>query len=333
MFQTGPIIFLQSFKNDLLTLFMRIISTLGHESFFVVLCIIILFGISFRKGFILTQIILLMPIINNILKQIFALPRPLHVDTNVLSFYGNYAEFDFTGKGAKTFFGLLDKKVISFMRNYAKSHDFSFGFPSGHMMSSTGLWVSLSLLFKKRIIIIFTPIMIILMALSRMYLGRHFLADVIGGTIFALIIIFILYYIYIKFNLGENLFKKENYLLKTKNFVLLFYLLIIPLIFLFMLPALAGILSAINLSFLIILIRGLPDDQGSVINRILRVNIAFISYVLIYFSIKGLIKLSSINDDIAIMEFIKNFIPVFSSTILTYFICLKTKLYKLENEN
>ena len=125
----------------------------------------------------------------------------------------------------------------------------------------------------------------------------------------------------------------ENYLLKTKNYVLLFYLLIIPLIFLFMLPALAGILSAINLSFLIILIRGLPDDQGSVINRILRVNIAFISYVLIYFSIKGLIKLSSINDDIAIMEFIKNFIPVFSSTILTYFICLKTKLYKLENEN
>ena len=95
MFQTEPIIFLQSFKNDFLTFFMRFISALGYEPYYVAICVIVLFGINFRKGFILTQIIIWAGIINSFLKQFFALPRPLHVDTNVLRFFGDYPEFNF----------------------------------------------------------------------------------------------------------------------------------------------------------------------------------------------------------------------------------------------
>ena len=334
MFQTEPNIFLQSFRNDFLTFFMRFITTLGYEPFFVMVCVFVLFSINFRKGFILTNIIIWIVIVNIFLKNLFALPRPLHVDTNVLRFYGNYPEFGFVSKGAKSFFGFFDEEVINYIRNYAKNHDFSFGFPSGHVMCTTGLWVSLSLFFQKKLIIIFTPIIIILMAISRMYLGRHFLADVTGSAIFGLIVIFILYYIYIIFKLNEKLFDKELYIfkLKPKNLVLFSYLIILPLILLFFQAKIAGSLLAVNLSFYIISIKGLPDDHGTIINRVFRVSISIILYFLIYIILKSLIKLSNINDDLLIIEFIRSFIPIFSATVLTYLICLKTKLYKLEND-
>lgn len=335
MFQTEPIIFLQSLRNGFLTFFMRFITTiLGFEPLFVAICIIIFFGINSRKGFILAQIILLSVIISTILNNLFALPRPFYVDTNVLRFYGNYPEFNLVNKGSKSFFGLIDKNIIDFIRNYAKIPNFSYGFPSGHVMNTTALWVSLSLLFKKRLIIIFTPIIIVLMAISRMYLGRHFLADVIGGALFGLIISFAFYFIYINFNQNDKLFNKELYLfkLKLKNIILLFYLIIIPLIFLFFSPGAAGYLLSINLSFYIIVIKGLPDDHGTIIKRVLRVIIAFILYFLIYFTLKGLIKLINIDDDLFIIAFIENFISVFFAFIMIYFICLKTKLYKLNND-
>ncbi len=334
MFQTEPIIFLQSFRNIFITFFMRFISTfLGYEPFFVAICIIIFFGFNLRKGFILTQIILLSVIINAILKIFFALPRPMYVDTNVLRFYGNYPEFNLVSKGAKTFFGLIDKNIINFIRSFSQNSNFSYGFPSAHVMNTTALWASLSLLFKKKLLIIFTPIIIVLMALSRMYLGRHFLIDVLGGAIFGLIIVFIVYYIYIKFNLNEKLFNKEFYLFKEKmkNFILFLYLLIIPLFLIYFFPYEIGALLGINLSFYIILIKGLPDDQGTLFKRVLRVNIVFILFFLIFFMLKGLIKLCNINEDFFIIVFIESFIPIFLTNIIAYFIFLKTKLYKLEN--
>lgn len=334
MFQTEPIIFLQSLRNGFLTFFMRFITTaFGYEPLFVAICIIVFFGINLRKGFILTQIILLSVIINTALNNLFALPRPLYVDTNVLRFYGDYPEFNFVNKGAKTFFGLIDKNIINYIRGFAKNSNFSYGFPSAHVMNTTALWISLSLLFKKRIIIIFTPIIIILMALSRMYFGRHFLIDILGGAVFGLIIVFTFYYIYIKFKFNEKLFNKDIHLFKVKikNFILFIYLFIFPLFLIYFFPKETGALLGINLSFYIMLINGLPDDQGTIIKRALRVNMVFILFFIIYFMLKGLIKLTFINEDFFIIKFIESFIPIFLTNIIAYFIFLKTKLYILKN--
>ncbi len=48
--------------------------------------------------------------------------------------------------------------------------------------------------------------------------------------------------------------------------------------------------------------------------------------------LKGLIKLCNINENFFIIVFIESFIPIFLTNIIAYFLFLKTKLYKLEDD-
>jgi hypothetical protein len=59
--------------------------------------------------------------------------------------------------------------------------DDAYGFPSGHVSVAVAFFCGLVFLFRWRGAWIAALIWIPLMALSRMYLGRHFLGDVIGG--------------------------------------------------------------------------------------------------------------------------------------------------------
>ncbi len=68
-----------------------------------------------------------------------------------------------------------------------------FGFPSGHAQVSSGFWGYLGLQSKRTRIIIVGAVAVILVSLSRLYLGVHYLGDVIGGTIFGLTVAFISY--------------------------------------------------------------------------------------------------------------------------------------------
>ena len=66
----------------------------------------------------------------------------------------------------------------------------SYSFPSGHTLTSIVFYITLCYILimlynikKKNILYVVTVILISLIAISRVYLGVHFLSDVIGGII------------------------------------------------------------------------------------------------------------------------------------------------------
>ena len=65
------------------------------------------------------------------------------------------------------------------MRNYA--HETSFGLPSGHAQIAASVWGWLAFEVKKRWFTVVTLILIFMIGISRIYLGVHFLTDVLLG--------------------------------------------------------------------------------------------------------------------------------------------------------
>lgn len=69
----------------------------------------------------------------------------------------------------------------------------SWGFPSGHTQLSVTVWGYLAAAFRKKKLLVFAVVMMVLVPLSRLYLGVHDLPDLIGGYAigFILLITFI----------------------------------------------------------------------------------------------------------------------------------------------
>lgn len=66
------------------------------------------------------------------------------------------------------------------------STESSFGIPSGHAMMSSIFYGRIALWLKKKWLTIFIVSIIFLIGLSRLYLGVHFLSDVIAGVAFGI---------------------------------------------------------------------------------------------------------------------------------------------------
>jgi membrane-associated phospholipid phosphatase len=94
------------------------------------------------------------------------------------------------------YIALLAKNVFGMPRPPAYLHKVTendFGFPSGHAQVSSSFWGYLGLRSKRTLIIIIGAIAVILVSLSRLYLGVHYPGDVVGGIIFGLLVAFISY--------------------------------------------------------------------------------------------------------------------------------------------
>ncbi len=66
-----------------------------------------------------------------------------------------------------------------------------FGFPSGHVLATSGFWGYLGGRSKNPIVIKFAAASILAISLSRVYLGVHYVGDVAGGILFGLSIVLI----------------------------------------------------------------------------------------------------------------------------------------------
>lgn len=338
MFQTEPILYLQSLGNEWFTFLMILVTTMGSSSFLVAMIVMITFGVDFRKGFLLFQLLLWTGMVTEILKALVAFPRPDFVDNRVLNLeYGIKNTSPFSGNELEGIFQLPDKQVLKAFRIQEAFTLSPFGFPSGHVAITTALWGGSATVFNNRIIRILTPFVIVVMAFSRVYLGRHFIGDVLGGVIIGLIFLVIFTH-FLKSPLKDDFFKKESFEFAFRRQNILFYS------FMFVIPILLTALSLINadvagfflgtnLAYVLIIRKGIPDDTGNAAQRATRVFIAFLLFgVSTLILDAGFETAGTVNYlHFTLTEFLKTFIPSFTIWI-SVVVCTKLDLYRRDKE-
>ncbi|HQP09101.1 MAG TPA: phosphatase PAP2 family protein [Anaerolineaceae bacterium] len=135
---------------------MKTISYLGQEEFFLVLMPFLYWCVDASLGLRIGLMLLLSTGINGFFKVLFAGPRPYWFEGSVEGVTG----------------------------------ESSFGIPSGHAQIAASVWGYMAALFKKRAFTITAIVIIFLIGLSRLFLGVHFLRDVlIGWLIGALLVL------------------------------------------------------------------------------------------------------------------------------------------------
>ncbi len=144
--------FLQSFQSDGLTSFFKFFTFFGDKEFYIM--VLPLFFWLWDKDKAVKLLFILLPslLLNFWLKELFHSARPLGV-------------------------ALIEQG--------------GFAFPSGHAQGSTTLWLMLALLIRKKWLNYFAVIMIILVSVSRLYLGVHYPVDIFGGILMGLFLVLV----------------------------------------------------------------------------------------------------------------------------------------------
>lgn len=128
---------------------MDLVSFLGTENFYFLVMPILYWCVDARLGLRVGLLLTFSNVLNTVFKLAFHSPRPFWVDTQV----------------------------------QALSSETSFGIPSGHAQNAASLWGWLGSVSKKGWVIILTTLVILLIGVSRLYLGMHFLSDVVAGWV------------------------------------------------------------------------------------------------------------------------------------------------------
>jgi len=273
MFQTEIMIGLQSMRSENLTWLIRQITATGYYSAVVALVFTVMLGVSLRKGFLLFQIIAWTGMISELGKGIFGLPRPFFADSRVLCLEPGWtAATSFSAQGAPSFFSLPPRPVIDAFR----LQGLSFGFPSGHVSGSIAMWGGLAVLFRSRRLAWLAPLFISLVAFTRLYLGVHFLGDVLGGALLGGLMLFLAWRFIGSDNNRSRFFAAAQSRLTLTLPVILYFLclFILPLLlvlFSLLSATFAGFYIGLNAAFTLALRAGLPEDKGSISIRLARV--------------------------------------------------------------
>lgn len=139
-------VFLQSL-GEWLKLPMLAVTSLGYEAFFGLMLPTVYWCFDQMVGLRVGIMLLMTTTFNTFFKFLFHNPRPYWISDRVEAY----------------------------------SHETSFGIPSGHAQTAASIWGWLAVEVKKRWFSIFAVVPIFLIGVSRIYLGVHFLSDVLFG--------------------------------------------------------------------------------------------------------------------------------------------------------
>ena len=149
-------LFLQSLGPALQS-FMSIITELGGQIFYILFMPVIYWCVDAWAGLRIGVMLLSSAAFNSFFKVLLKGPRP---------------------------YWISDKIVPG-------GHESSFGIPSGHTMNSTAVWGQSALETKNRKAIWSAIILVLLIAVSRLVLGVHFLSDVLLGLLLGLLLLLV----------------------------------------------------------------------------------------------------------------------------------------------
>ncbi|MCZ7394573.1 MAG: phosphatase PAP2 family protein [Candidatus Methanoperedens sp.] len=149
LFNDNINIYLQSVGNPSLDVLFKAITTIGSEPSYILLASLIFWCFGKKTGIRAMYVILFSAFAAIFAKNLFAMPRP-----------PEYLH---------------------------KIQENDFGFPSGHAFVSSGFWGYLGGMIKNYWLISVGAVAILSISLSRIYLGVHYLGDVVGGIIFGLL--------------------------------------------------------------------------------------------------------------------------------------------------
>ncbi len=280
MFQTELLHLLQSLENGFFIGFMKFISFFGGTTALMLTIFFIMFSINFKKGWILVNILLCGSIVSRTLKSYVNYPRPLAVDTTLKTFGNNVGETNLRDLEPKTFFESFSPALLEKARTNTEIDN---GFPSGHMVLITTLWLGISILFARKIILLISILLIFLTGISRMYLAQHYLGDVLGGMTAGLLVI-ILFSVLIlnqsELNFLLELKRSGEILQKNKNMIIIMGLPLLGLLFYHHAPLnRVAEITAVNLSVVIISYKKFPFAFGVWWKRAITVVTAILLYI------------------------------------------------------
>jgi len=124
------------------------ISSLGTQMFYMMLLPVLYWCFDKKTAWRVVVLFFISSWLNSVMKDLISHPRPYNIDESV--------------------------KI---------GHTGGPGIPSGHAQQSLVLWAYLAVWVRKPLFTFFAVVMILSIALSRLYLGVHFPTDILGGWI------------------------------------------------------------------------------------------------------------------------------------------------------
>lgn len=133
------------------------------------------FGIERQRGSFVFALVAVYTVLTTVLKQFFGLPRP-------------------PGAGDPSSLSGLPSLIEPVLVRASTAS--GYGFPSGHALGVTLVWGGLALMFdhgtlRRRLIV--SGVVVVLVSLSRLVLGVHYLVDVLAGISIGVVVLFVLY--------------------------------------------------------------------------------------------------------------------------------------------
>ena len=288
MFDTGMNVWLQSMGSPAATALLTAVTYLGYLPFHAFVIVTLTFGVRLRPGLAVLGAVLLTGIVTEGAKEVVALPRPDQVDERLMRTSASRGEAIVPRGSASGFWSLPAPEIIEKVREKARVGDHGgYGFPSGHVSATTALLVCSVWFLRFRWLYVFTAVWVPLMALSRMYLGRHFLADVLGGLVIAIGVSAVWLRLFGCFESGDGS-GPPRWPLRGLWLLCLGLLVLMPWCPPIS-PRYAGALTGLALSYALIASTGQPPDGGTNRQRVSRVLLALAIFTITLGLTEGMI--------------------------------------------
>ena len=323
MFQIEPVLWLQSLESPGLTWLMSTISLLGYTPVYGTLLVVLIFGVRLKQSLFVFVAILICGLLTDGLKRGLMFPRPSDVDIRVIEPGYERPPLLVDEGGAKSFWTLPSSEAMEAAKIQI---DWSYGLPSGHVSLAAAFFLGLAFFFRSRRVLIFSVCWILLMALSRMYLGRHFIADVLGGIGVGIFAVAIAAFLVYPLNTEDPKGSKVSALLRW-TLLVVGLLVLMPFVDLIDKED-VGRLLALLVTYGLLLRVGLPPDKGKAWKRIARVLLAILVFIIIDQLINPIIDSMNLEDNsigLLVSVFLITLIP-FIGTVL---VARLLKLYEI----